>query len=967
MKRFCCIFFFLLIVIAVGGCSSGSDDPEDNYAIDVEVEGESGSGDIGLGATKTLKVTATEGEPPDEESEAQGVNGLDVSFDFIENNSGATLTTVSNNTQADGTARAYYKAGDTPGVDIVQVRVSDTTSSISLRVAGGSEVVDSLVVTTDSENIEPGDYVDVSVEGKTYNDSPAVGKEISFSMIANNTGGGFVVGNQETQNVTETLDSQGEASITYHTGQSSGRDVIEVASGPGSSEIVETVYFNVGQGTALGSISVEAFKTSNFTDWVKKKKIDDRFGGPASDLLVNFYADNGDIEGGEVATNVNGVAEINLQSQGETEVVAITENVRSEITLSVYEYLENSTISLDIPEQAQSGETIPVRATIVSNDGNPLQGIPVNFYANKGSVGGSEVQTNINGVAETTLSVPDGGITRVWANYGNISQSEIVNVSSGDLSIETSDLADAHAGYEYVAQLEVSGGVEPYTWAFSGDVPDGIVTDESGLISGAPESAGNYSISVQVTDSAENTSSQAFVLDVKDYAPEGDLAIDDETVPEATVDQEFTYQLTASGGVEPYTWQATGGPAGISITSDTGIVSGIPEEEGSFNFVVMVSDSSGLTASKNLPITVASNGTETTELSISTNSLPEANINQSYQVLLEASGGDEPYTWIIQSGSLPNGLSFEGQDGIISGTPTQAGSTSIILQVEDASGETRSKSFSLTISSDPVADLNLVTSSLPDGNLNASYNTILEADGGVTPYSWSVYSGTLPSGLSLGSQDGIISGTPTQSGDFSLILQVEDDNGDKSAKSFTLTVVDTSVPLEIETSSLPDATVNESYSTSLSATGGMSPYSWYGSNLPSGLNMSTDGVLSGTPTSEGQSTISVTLYDDSGESVNKSLSLDVQSQQTTNLQVTTSSLPEATVGIDYGASFEASGGVTPYTWNDETNLPPGLSLSANGIISGTPTTAGTYSFVVSVTDDDGETVNKNTSLTVSAP
>ncbi|RMD79932.1 MAG: hypothetical protein D6809_02435, partial [Gammaproteobacteria bacterium] len=87
------------------------------------------------------------------------------------------------------------------------------------------------------------------------------------------------------------------------------------------------------------------------------------------------------------------------------------------------------------------------------------------------------------------------------------------------------------------------------------------------------------------------------------------------------------------------------------------------------------------------------------------------------------------------------------------------------------------------------------------------------------------------------------------------------------------------------------------------------------------------------------------------------------------LAVDTSVLPEATVGLAYGFSLQASGGITPYAWSIAAgSLPPGLSLDpATGAISGTPTTAGSYSFTVQVTDAVGSTATRSLSLVVNAP
>ncbi|MDO9535530.1 MAG: Ig domain-containing protein [Bacillota bacterium] len=152
----------------------------------------------------------------------------------------------------------------------------------------------------------------------------------------------------------------------------------------------------------------------------------------------------------------------------------------------------------------------------------------------------------------------------------------------------------------------------------------------------------------------------------------------------------------------------------------------------------------------------------------------------------------------------------------------------------------------------PVAEatttLEIITDPyLPGANRNTWYSTSLSASGGTTPYKWSLPSGSLPSGLSL-SESGVISGTPTSgTGNFSVTIQVKDDDNRTESKTFTITVYETDqTPLSITRSStLTRGRKGSSYSTSLTASGGRTPYtwSWVSGSLPPGLSLSSSGVV----------------------------------------------------------------------------------------------------------------------------
>ena len=161
----------------------------------------------------------------------------------------------------------------------------------------------------------------------------------------------------------------------------------------------------------------------------------------------------------------------------------------------------------------------------------------------------------------------------------------------------------------------------------------------------------------------------------------------------------------------------------------------------------------------------------------------------------------------------------------------------------------------------------ITTSGLPGGTVNASYSATLTASGGVTPYTWSVVSGSLPTGLSLNSMTGGINGTPTTAGSSAFTVQVSDSQNPSGTdtKQLSITINPAQVaPLNITTTSLPIGRRFVAYSQTLIATGGTRPYSWSLSSgaLPPGLALNgVTGVISGTPTNKGRWSFTVRVRD----------------------------------------------------------------------------------------------------------
>jgi hypothetical protein len=301
----------------------------------------------------------------------------------------------------------------------------------------------------------------------------------------------------------------------------------------------------------------------------------------------------------------------------------------------------------------------------------------------------------------------------------------------------------------------------------------------------------------------------------------------------------------------------------------------------------------------------------------------------------------------LLSGTLPAGLSLS-PGGQITGTPTAAGASAFTIRVLDSSTPPQNfqRNFTLTI----AGPLSITTPSLPVALTGTAYSQTLVASGGVAPLSWSVVTGSLPPGLSL-SGGGVITGTPTTVGSSNFTVRVADSTTPQQSaqKALSITVI---TPLVItSTSPLADGAVGLAYSQTLAASGATPPYTWSvaAGTLPDGLQLSPGGAIQGTAMQAGTFNFTAKVTDNSAFGI--SATAPFQLRVKNFLTITTASVPAGAIGSAYSAQLEASGD-PPFAWSVTAGaLPPGITLSASGLLSGTPTSAGSFDFTARVATD----------------
>ena len=362
-----------------------------------------------------------------------------------------------------------------------------------------------------------------------------------------------------------------------------------------------------------------------------------------------------------------------------------------------------------------------------------------------------------------TLAILSDGSLRAWGNdsYGQLGDGKTSNEASPitifpPLGVTYRFLASGGA-----TSFAISTSGQVYSWGkgIAGEIGNGSRVNE---LTPVPVASGVS----QISTTAEHT----VALVAMTIAPA--------SLSMATVNKAYTATLDVAGGSSPYTWTLSSGalPAGLAL-SPSGKISGTPTQAGISSFTVEVTDSSSpaLTATGTYPVRVT--------LGISPGSFHPGTVSTPYANGFAAAGGSSPYTWTLSSGALPAGLALSPL-GKISGTPTQAGTSSFRVEVTDSSSPALtavSRMYQMRIA------MAISPGTFPPGNVGQPYAQNAAAAGGSAPYTWTLSSGALPAGLAL-SPSGTISGTPTQAGTSSFTVEVTDSSSPALTATRTCTL-----------------------------------------------------------------------------------------------------------------------------------------------------------------------------------
>jgi hypothetical protein len=519
-------------------------------------------------------------------------------------------------------------------------------------------------------------------------------------------------------------------------------------------------------------------------------------------------------------------------------------------------------------------------------------------------------------------------------------------------------------GESYSQQLTASGGTAPYTFSIVvGSLPAGITMSSAGLLSGAPTSAGVTTFTVQAIDSQGNGGVRQYSLSVANagYSPL--------TLPSGTQGSAYSQQLSVTGGTAPYVYSAVGNlPAGLSVSS-SGLISGTPSVNGSFSASFRVGFNGGGAGNPGITISYTnwtiSNVPTYGASTIGPNPLPTGYSSQSYSQQLTFTGDVVPPVTFVQAATpgqtysgngapyilaLPNGISLSST-GLLSGSIdlNYYGLFNLFVTATDSRQHSVTSLLTWPVLrvTNGTGSGKILPISLPAGIRNTAYSQQISVDSINGPFKFAS-TGSLPAGLSL-TLGGLLSGTPTASGTSSVGVVAGYDNTDNNPANdydtFTATyslVISTPTVITISPSSLSAATQNSAFSQQLSASGGTAPYTYtYSGTLPSGITLSSSGLLAGTPTGTGTFSMDIVATDANNNTGSKTYSLVVSAPAIPDYDLSRASSiwlgnpaqylntsPTQTVqaSVTVRADFQYSG-ITPY------NVTVNFALSGDIVLS----------------------------------
>jgi formylglycine-generating enzyme required for sulfatase activity len=544
-----------------------------------------------------------------------------------------------------------------------------------------------------------------------------------------------------------------------------------------------------------------------------------------------------------------------------------------------------------------------------------------------------------------------------------------------------------------LVQLRATGGKPSYSWSIiAGELPPGLKLSSSGYISGTPLRDDNlpktYTFTLQVTDRNGLTDSKVCEITILP-APE----ITTEEILICARVGLFAYDtVDARGGdSSSYVWSAIGLPPDLTISGGSqGIITGTYTQPGDYTPTVTVTEPNAGSDSKQYTVEVREELLITTAspLPFGTRGLGYPGNGDRPTFSFTASGGWPAYTWQLHGGILPPGLTLDASTGALTGVPTVTGTYNFTIRVLDSCSLVPvDGNFTVTI----YEPLECVTTALPTcATVGQSLATFcMNATGGLPSYSWSITSGVLPSGVVFDETTGCFNGTPQESGDFPLTIEVTDQNGSTDSKTYTLTVHD---PLVITTvCPLPFGVTGEPYSFAATSSGGSPPVVFTATGLPYGLACDSDGNIEGTPSTAGNYTFTLTAVDSCGNTNTINCEIAVYDP----LAIDTDAILDCVmVGDNVQECLQASGGSGNLIWSvvggntapqppppsftgsgDSSlsvvggSLPTSLVLDpTSGCIGGTVDESGQFTVTIEVTDSaTGASAQRTYSFVIDEP
>lgn len=459
----------------------------------------------------------------------------------------------------------------------------------------------------------------------------------------------------------------------------------------------------------------------------------------------------------------------------------------------------------------------------------------------------------IKGIYNSAIRVSD-------SNGRNKTPDALIEVY--DALFATSALSDGYVGLPYSASVNASGGEAPYIWYLSSGVePSGLTFHADGRFSGTPVTAGVSNLVARVADG----STQFFELPISlgiYQLPD----ISTVSIPDIYVGETFQFDMKGGGGRTPVAWGASNLPSGISISPSTGKISGVATTKETVTTTVKLSDFNGKNAVKSFTMSTYN------QLALAAKTFADAYVGMAYDADGQPpvlSGGKSPITW--SASGLPTGLTMNAS-GQISGVPTVLADSTVTIFATDANSKTVSRKYGISTKGALALQAKVYSDPYVGVAYTASEGAAPAASGGKAPYAWSAVN--LPQGLSINSGTGVISGVPSLEGSVTSTITVTDVNGKSVARAYDFAIRPQIVISSANLDTAIAGITNVNYA--FTVAGGKPGYSWsITGKLPTGLALSSGGVLSGVPTVANTYSFAVVATDANARSASQNVSFVV--------------------------------------------------------------------------------------------
>ncbi|WP_394452756.1 putative Ig domain-containing protein [Staphylococcus lugdunensis] len=669
-----------------------------------------------------------------------------------------------------------------------------------------------------------------------------------------------------------------------------------------------TISYKLKDGVTIEQLQRELSDRLTFSSWLETDYLDSRDNGSANNRLMGSYA----------SSYVDLIDRVPPEKP-------VANNITTDDKAIIGTAEANTKINLAFSDGH-------ILTGTVDSNGNFSVSIPSGFnLTGKETISITAIDKGLNVSQPTTITVTD---TTPPSLEDINSQVVLINTAINNVKINATD----NSG-------------DPIKITIS-QLPNGVsYNSDTQEISGKPTQVGVYPITVTATDASGNVSTTSFAITARDITAPDVKPIENQTIEINTAISNILINATDDSGL-PVNNTVSGLPDGVTFDSTTNTISGIPTTLGTYPIEVMSKDNENNVTKTKFTIFVQDTTSpvvnaiqsQTVEINTPINSIKiDAKDNSLGSVVNTVSG-------------LPDGITFDSETNTISGTPTQTGTSKIVIISTDASGNQTVTNTTIVVRDTIKPVVNPISNQKKEVNTPIDDIKIVASDNSNQDVTIVVTG--LPRGVIFDTTTNTISGVATKVGIYPIVVTSTDNQGNKVDTTFTIKIVDTTAPTVKEISDqtkevntaideiVIDATDNSGQAVTNKVRG-----------LPEGVTFNpTTNTISGVATKVGTYPIVVISTDAEGNNVETKFSIKVVDTTAPTVKEISDQTKEVNTEID-NIKIDAKDNSGQPVTNTVSGLPSGVTFDpTTNTISGIATKVGTYPIVVTSKDTDGNSV-----------